>query len=80
MSGYFTIMPTIETMAAISAAIAIILLIRAAFALRFAESEAERAMELASRAASLADRAKSLAALASAKIERLDSDASNVSR
>ena len=66
--------------AAISASVAIILLVRAASALRLAESEAVRAMELDSRAESLADRAKSLASLASAKVLDLSSADSSDSR
>jgi hypothetical protein len=64
---------TIAIIAAISAAVAILLLVRAEAALRLAESEDARAMELASKAASLADRAKSLASLATAKVWRLSS-------
>lgn len=77
-------MPIIESAiaitAAISAAVAIILLVRAASALRLAEAEDARAMELASKAELLADRAKSLASLATAKIWRLSSDELDDSR
>jgi hypothetical protein len=64
--------PMIESViaiaAAISASVAIILLVRAAAALSLAESAARRAMALDSEAAALADRAKTLASLASAKV------------
>lgn len=69
--------------AAMSASVAIILLVRAASALRLAEDAASRAMELDSKAAALADRASSLASCASARVFRAfvvdESDSSHVS-
>ena len=69
-----------EIVAAISAAIAIILLLRAAFALKDADEAEFRAMVLASEAVALAERAKSLASRAKAKLWALDADDDNDSR
>ena len=75
-----TIEAATEIAAMISAAVAILLLFRAAFALSAADEAESRAMTLASEAVALAERAKSLASRAKAKLWAIDSEDRSDSR